>query len=98
MVRFLSIGLVNRPGANPIIIAKTAKDTFQAPWEAASTISELRTVLPPEQSDFDIVVMVGEPMETPRLYGASAESRTHVRCALANLMTTCTWISIKLDC
>ena len=80
MVRSLSVGLVDRPDAKPIIIVKAQKDAFRASWEAATAITELRTRLPSEQSELDVVVMVGEPAETPRLYGASADRGRDAHC------------------
>jgi len=97
MAKNLATSLAARPGADPILLLKAPKGTFHAPWDAARAVEALKMQLPSEKLHLDIVVMDGEPLANPKLFGPSAAT-AYIRSILANIaVPTWEWSPTKLD-
>lgn len=96
MIRDTWIIYVPVPQDDLIIVVKVRKGTVRGNWDAQRVINALRKSLPIEKIGVEVVVMDGEPIEEPGLFGTSPHSEAHVRSILAKVAVF-RWSLTKLD-
>jgi hypothetical protein len=90
-----TITIGKSPGQE-IIVVKVPKGSARNRGIAQRVINALRAKISIEKLTLEVVVMDGEPMEQPALFGRTSEAEEFVRSMMPKLATY-RWLPAKLD-